>query len=131
MRTLRDLKIVRSLAAHRNFARSADELGMSQPALSRALARLEDEIGVHLFERSRTSVCPTVFAEIVLNRCDNLIGGFEDIQRAIRSHRQADQEGFRVSAGPFAAEAVCYRALSVYAANFWFFTVFRGRRRGF
>jgi DNA-binding transcriptional LysR family regulator len=106
MRTVRDLKIVRALAAHRNFARAADTLGMSQPNLSRALARLEEAAGVRLFERSRTAVVPTVFAEIVLERCDALIAGFEDLAHAVELKRNEDERGVRVSVGPFAAEAV-------------------------
>lgn len=106
MKNLRDLKIVRTLAAHRNFARAADDLGMSQPGLSRTLARLEETLGVRLFERSRTAVVPTAYAEIVLQRCDALIAGFEDLLQAIELKRNVSETGFRVSVGPYAAEAV-------------------------
>jgi len=117
MRTLRDLRIVRTLAAHRNFARAAEDLGMSQPALSRALARLEESIGVTLFERSRTAVTPTPYADIVLDRCDALIAGFEDIAQAVETRRKAGIEGFRVSVGPFAAEAIGLAAFAAHAAR--------------
>ncbi len=99
---------------HRNFARAADVLGMSQPGLSRALSRMEDSIGAPLFERSRTAVVPTAYAEIVLERCDALIAGFEDIGQALELKRTEGERGFRVSVGPFAAEAV---ALSSFAAH--------------
>ena len=115
MRTVRDLKIVRALAAHRNFARAADALGMSQPNLSRALARLEEAIGVPLFERSRTAVVPTRYAEIVLERCDALIAGFEDLAHAIELKRNEDERGVRVSVGPFAAEAVGLAGFAAHA----------------
>jgi len=117
MRTLRDLRIVRALAAHRNFARASEELGMSQPALSRALVRLEESMGVTLFERSRTAVTPTPFADIALDRCDALIAGFEDIAQAVETRRNAGIEGFRVSVGPFVAEAVGLAAFSEHAAR--------------
>lgn len=90
---------------------------MSQPALSRALARLEESIGVTLFERSRTAVTPTPYADIVLDRCDALIAGFEDIAQAVETRRKAGVEGFRVSVGPFAAEAVGLAAFSAHAAR--------------
>ena len=115
MRTVRDLKIVRALSAHRNFARAADELGMSQPSLSRALARLEEAAGVPLFERSRTAVVPRVFAEIVLQRCDALIVGFEDLAHAAELKRNEDERGVRVSVGPFAAEAVGLAGFAAHA----------------
>lgn len=106
MRNARDLKIVRSLARHRNFARASEELGMSQPNLSRALVRLEELIGAPLFERSRTSVLPTAYAEIVLERCDAVIDGFDEINRALEARRTEAETGFRVSVGPYSAVAV-------------------------
>ncbi|HKK31557.1 MAG TPA: LysR family transcriptional regulator [Alphaproteobacteria bacterium] len=117
MRTLRDLKIVRALAAHRNFARASEELGMAQPTLSRALARLETLMGVRLFERTRTSVVPTVYAEIVLERCDALIAGFEDIVQTVDNSKKAGTADFRISAGPFAAEAVVLAGFAAHAAK--------------
>lgn len=117
MRSLRDLKIVRALDTHRNFARAADELGMSQPNLSRALVRLEQAIGAPLFERSRTAVVPTAFAEIVLERGNALIAGFEDLAQLLELKRNEDERGFRVSVGPFAAEAVGLQSFAEHAAS--------------
>src|SRR6056297_61373 len=106
MMTVRDLKMVRALNAHRNFARAAEDLGMSQPTMSRALARLERSVGALMFERSRTAVVPTVYADIVLERCDVLVDGFEDLARALELKREEVERGIRISVGPFAAEAV-------------------------
>jgi len=116
MRSVRHLRMVRALAVHRNFARAADELGMSQPSLSRALVRLEEALGTPLFERSRTAVTPTAFAEIVVDRCDALIAGFEDLARALELKRSEEERGFRVSVGPFAAEAVGLQSFAEHAA---------------
>ncbi|MFO7855380.1 MAG: LysR family transcriptional regulator [Paracoccaceae bacterium] len=115
MMTVRDLKMVRALNAHRNFARAADELGMSQPSLSRALARLERSVGALMFERSRTAVVPTVYADIVLDRCDALVAGFEDLALALELKREERERGIRVSVGPFAAEAVGLESFSAHA----------------
>ncbi|WP_296754053.1 LysR family transcriptional regulator [Thioalkalivibrio sp.] len=111
------MKIVRALASHRNFARAADELGMSQPSLSRALARLEEAIGAQLFERSRTAVTPTDYAEIVLLRCDALIAGFKDLSQALEFKRGEAERGVRVSIGPFAAEAVGLAGMAAHTTN--------------
>lgn len=115
MMTVRDLKMVRALDAHRNFARAAEDLGMSQPNLSRALARLERSVGALMFERSRTAVVPTVYADIVLERCDVLVDGFEDLARALELKREEVERGIRISVGPFAAEAVGLESFAAHA----------------
>lgn len=106
MRDIRHIKIVKALDTHRNFARAAETLGMSQSALSRTLARIEQLLGVKLFERSRTAVLPTIYAELILQRSDELIEGFEGILQAIEAKRTESERGIRVSVGPYAAEAV-------------------------
>ncbi|MEM8625284.1 MAG: LysR family transcriptional regulator, partial [Pseudomonadota bacterium] len=52
----RNLEAFCVLARTLNFRRAAEELGMSQPAFSVRVARLEDELGMALFERSRAGV---------------------------------------------------------------------------
>lgn len=115
MRDIRHVKIVKVLDAHRNFARAAETLGMSQSALSRALVRIEKMLGVELFERSRTTVIPTVYAEIVLKRSDELIAGFEDIWQEIETKRTESERGIRVSVGPYAAVAVGLSGFATHA----------------
>lgn len=57
--TLVELKFVLAVAQERNFRRAADKCFVTQPALSQAIKKLEEELGVSIFERSRTEVTPT------------------------------------------------------------------------
>jgi len=117
MREIRHVKIVKALDTHRNFARAAETLGMSQSALSRALVRIEDMLDVELFERTRTSVIPTIYAELVLQRSDELIAVFDDMLQAIEAKRQQEERGVRVSVGPYAAEAIGLSGFSTHASS--------------
>ncbi len=53
---LRLLRSFRQVAADLNFSRSAEKLFVAQPALSRQIQQLEDELGVLLFDRTKRSV---------------------------------------------------------------------------
>jgi LysR family hydrogen peroxide-inducible transcriptional activator len=65
--TLRDLRYLLAVAEHRHFGRAAEACDVTQPTLSVQVRKLEELLGVVLFERSNKAVVPT-FA------CERLIG---------------------------------------------------------
>ncbi|AUL98792.1 hydrogen peroxide-inducible genes activator [Zoogloeaceae bacteirum Par-f-2] len=54
--TLTDLRYLVALARERHFGRAAEKCHVSQPTLSVAIKKVEEELGVQLFERSATEV---------------------------------------------------------------------------
>ena len=53
------------VAETQNFTRAADEVGLSQPALSRSVARLEEELGQPVFERQTRKVVLTDAGQVL------------------------------------------------------------------
>ncbi|ANN73649.1 LysR family transcriptional regulator [Bordetella bronchialis] len=62
----RHLRYFLAVVDHGSVSRAADWLGLAQPALSQALARMEKELGVRLFDRSRRGAEPTAAARAIL-----------------------------------------------------------------
>lgn len=60
------LACARALTRHGGFTIAARELGISQPALSRGIRRLEQAAGAQLFNRSRRGITPTDAGEVLL-----------------------------------------------------------------
>lgn len=56
---LKTLQIFSSVLRHRSFTHAADELHMSVSAVSRSIARLEETLGLPLFDRDRRGMRPT------------------------------------------------------------------------
>ena len=54
--TLTELRYIVTLAREKHFGRAAERCHVSQPTLSVAVKKLEDELGVPLFERSKSSI---------------------------------------------------------------------------
>lgn len=65
---LRQLRYVEAVAAARHFTRAAASVGVAQPALSHQIKRLEQELGIELFERSRSGVRLTAAGEAFVPR---------------------------------------------------------------
>src|SRR5882757_10471255 len=80
---LRQIMYFLRVYEERNFTRAADRTNVVQPALSRQIAALEQEIGAPLFDRGSRGVTPTAigsrFYELVLP----LIGGIADAKQEI------------------------------------------------
>lgn len=71
--TLRDIECFVSVARHLGFSRAAVELGMSQPAVSQAVGRLERQLGVALFDRTSRAVRLTPAGAALLPYADTLM----------------------------------------------------------
>ena len=63
---IRDLRYMLAVAEHRHFGRAAEACRVSQPTLSVQLRKLEEALGVVLFERSSKQVVPTPICELLL-----------------------------------------------------------------
>jgi DNA-binding transcriptional LysR family regulator len=71
---LRDIGCFAVVARQLNFSRAAAELGISQPACSQAVARLERLLGLRLFERSSREVQLTDAGKALLPHAEALLG---------------------------------------------------------
>lgn len=112
MHSTRQLAVVLALAQHRHFGRAADSLGLSQPALTKALKALETALGVRLFDRG-PPVAPTALGEMAVQRAQALVAGFDDLKREIDLARGLDTGRLNLSAGGHVAE---YAAIDAVAA---------------
>ena len=65
---LRDLHVFSAVAHAGSMGKAAAELGVTQPAVSKAIADLEAAVGRPLLDRGRHGVAPTPYGEAVLRR---------------------------------------------------------------
>jgi len=110
MLDLRLLHQALTLARHRNFARAAEALHLTQPALSRSIAGMEAALGEKLFNRTRQGVEPTSFGQMLLQRARALLDDAAELERDFRLMRGLDIGELRVGAGAYPAELSIGRA---------------------
>lgn len=106
------LAVFSMVARERSFTRAAAKLGMSQPALSRAMRQLEERLGVRLLARTTRSVAPTEAGEHLLRV---IAPRFEEINAELAllsAYRDKPAGKLRITAGEHAAIAVLQPVLA-------------------
>lgn len=78
--TLTELKFIVSVARERNFRRAAERCFVTQPALSLGIKKLEDELGLLIFERGRNEVAVTEVGEKIIEQANRVLEEAERIK---------------------------------------------------
>src|SRR5712691_10959552 len=80
---LRDLHILLAVVQHGSMAKAATELAISQPAVSKAIADMENAFKLRLLDRGRNGVQPTAYGRALVMRgqviFDELKHGVEEL----------------------------------------------------
>ncbi len=114
---LRSLRHATSLAEEGNYARAAARLNITQPALSRSIQSLEAEIGLKLFDRSRSGVTPTAAGELLIGEATRLLHDQRSLERQLVDMRTGELGDVAVGFGPLAASIIMPPLLIDLATN--------------
>jgi len=97
---LRDLRYLLAVAEHGQFSRAAEACGVSQPTLSVQVRKLEEQLGVTLFERGTKSVMPTHACERLLAHVRGAVAEADAILAVARDLRDPLAGRFRLGIIP-------------------------------
>ncbi len=78
--TLTELKYIVAVARENHFGRAAERCFVSQPTLSVAIKKLEQELGIVIFERGRNSVTTTEKGQAIISRAQQLLEDAEALK---------------------------------------------------
>src|ERR1700744_2900111 len=89
-----------------SFVRAADALGLTQPGVSRAIARLEARVGVRLLDRTTRSVTLTDEGRIFHAQVGPLLAGIEEAAAVAAGSAATVQGRLRINVDPFFSRLV-------------------------
>lgn len=98
--TLTELRYVVAVARSGHFGRAAENCHVSQPTLSVAIRRLEEELGLALFERTRGGATPTPDGEAIIRQAQRVLAEAETLQEMAGRAQDSRHRRLRVGAIP-------------------------------
>ena len=88
MITLTQLEYIVAVDEYRHFATSADKCFVTQPTLSMQIKKLEDDLGVIIFDRSRQPVVPTDIGYKMIEQARTVLASTQRIKEIINEEKQ-------------------------------------------
>jgi DNA-binding transcriptional LysR family regulator len=87
--TIQQLEYILAVDQFRHFARAAEYCRVTQPTLSAMIQKLEEELGVKLFDRTVQPVCPTAIGEKIIDQARVILAQTAQVKEIISEEKQS------------------------------------------
>mgnify|MGYP001796383402 CR=1 FL=1 len=114
---IQDLELIKAVDEEGSISRACQRLNISQPTLSKKLARLEQVLGVQLFERYSKGLVATATARYILRKATPLREQINEIERHIELINQLNVGELRLGVGPIIEQLMLPDVLKAFAES--------------
>lgn len=116
--TLQQLRYVLAVYKYRNFAKAAEACSVTQPTLSAMLMKLEDELGIRIFERTNKSVVPSPTGEKIISIAEKTLANADSILNVISEEEGRVSGELKLSVAPTIAPYILPDFISKYTQQY-------------
>ncbi len=113
---LQQLEYIIALDIFRNHARAAQSCNVTQPTLSMMVKKLEDELGVKIFDKGQP-LKPTSAGEIIIARSRQIIQDIRSLKEFVKTEKDSIEGDFRLGVIPTLAPYLLPRFLNEFLEN--------------
>ena len=113
----RRLQVFHTVAKHLSFTRAADQLFMTQPAVTFQVKQLEEQFNTRLFERSHGKIALTPAGRLVLEYAERILGLSEEMETRVGELTGATSGPLLLGASTTIAEFILPRILGEFKAE--------------
>jgi LysR family hydrogen peroxide-inducible transcriptional activator len=85
--TITQLQYVLAVAEHKNFTLAADKCFVTQPTLSMQIQKVEEELGVQIFDRTKKPIQLTEIGQKIVNQAKNIVNEADRIQDIVHQQK--------------------------------------------
>ena len=108
---LSDIKLIKTIVDTGSISFASQHLNLSQPTVSKRLARLEHSLGMQLFHRLPRGMTPTTTAEYILRQEPDLNQRMQAITRQVQRMADLDAGHLRLGVGPIIEQVLLPQVL--------------------
>lgn len=98
--TLQQMEYIVAVYRWRHFAKAAKECGVTQPTLSQMIQKLENELGVKIFERTSQQVVPTAMGKMIVEQAWKVVNRAKRIKDMVNEAKESLSGTFRIGILP-------------------------------
>lgn len=109
---LKQMAIFREVILTGSVSEAARNLNRTQPSVSHAISRLEDELGIQLFERRRGRLHPVPEAHYLFRECDQVLTRVKSVRQTMKRMKSLESGELRVVSMPGPAAVLLPRLIS-------------------
>ena len=114
---IQQLEYILAVDKHRHFAKAAEQCRVTQPTLSMMIQKLEDELGIKLFDRNVQPVCPTPAGRKVIDQARVVLQQTALIKDIVNEEEQSLKGTFNLAVLPTIAPYLLPRFLQQVSAK--------------
>lgn len=114
MVTLTQLEYIVAVDVHRHFGRAAESCFVTQPTLSMQIKKLEEDLGVIIFDRSKQPLIPTDVGQRLIDQARVVLSESAELQNIIEDHRNEVSGLLRIGIIPTLAPYLLPRFIGHY-----------------
>lgn len=116
--TLTQLQYLIAVDNHRHFAQAAAASFVTQPTLSMQVQKLEDELDVLLFDRSKYPVRPTAIGEKIIKQARNILHETERIDQILQESKNTLEGSFKLGIIPTVGASLVPRFIGPFFSKY-------------
>lgn len=114
---IQQLEYIIAVDNHRHFAKAAEASFVTQPTLSMMIQKLEDELGVKIFDRSQLPVQPTAIGTQIINQARVIVSQVKQVKEIIQEEKGIVQGVFKLGIIPTIAPYLLPKLMKVHDQN--------------
>lgn len=101
--TLQQLEYIIAVYRHKHFAKAAEYCNVTQPTLSSMIQKLEDELGVKIFDRKKQPITTTEIGKLVIDNAWNVLRRAKRLKEAVEEEKHSLTGTFKIGIIPTVA----------------------------